>query len=131
MGVRAGIAVLCLIGLYASAFMLRKYERARGGGLTEPSVVTSSRARVGLVPNASVGLIFYAIMLALTPLLTPVHHFALTAALIACALASVASLYLAYSLLFVTRLPCVYCWTGHVINWTLLALVIWIYRTPQ
>jgi hypothetical protein len=26
---------------------------------------------------------------------------------------------LAYSLLFVTRMPCVYCWTSHVVNWAL------------
>jgi uncharacterized membrane protein len=26
---------------------------------------------------------------------------------------------LAYSLLFVTRMPCTYCWTSHAINWTL------------
>ena len=33
------------------------------------------------------------------------------------------SLYLAYSLLFVTRMPCLYCWTSHAVNWLLPLLI--------
>ena len=33
------------------------------------------------------------------------------------------SAYLAYSLLVVTRMSCTYCWTGHVVNWSLIVLV--------
>jgi hypothetical protein len=27
-------------------------------------------------------------------------------------------------LLFITRMPCAFCWTGHAVNWSLLALLI-------
>jgi uncharacterized membrane protein len=45
------------------------------------------------------------------------------AALAAAAAAAAFSAYLAYSLLFVTRMPCVYCWTSHVVNFSLILLV--------
>jgi uncharacterized membrane protein len=44
--------------------------------------------------------------------------------LAAAAGAAAFSAYLAYSLLFVTRMPCVYCWTGHVVNWSLVLLAV-------
>jgi uncharacterized membrane protein len=40
-------------------------------------------------------------------------------------LAAATSAVLAYSLLFVTRRECSYCWTSHVVNWCLLALCAW------
>ena len=46
-------------------------------------------------------------------------------------LAAAMSLYLAYSLLFVTRMPCPYCWTSHVANWALAVLVFLAgFRSP-
>ena len=128
LGLRVSIVALCLSGLYASFFMLRKYLRAQRGELDEPSVVTSPRARVTRVPNAFIGLVYYSLLLALTPFLSGAHPLAVHAAFIAGAMAAIASVYLAYSLLFVTRMPCVYCWTGHVVNWTLLVLLIWLER---
>jgi uncharacterized membrane protein len=126
---RALIVILCLVGLYVSFFMLRKYIRAQRGQLDEPSVVTSARAKVARVPNAMIGLVYYAFMLLLTPFLSRNYPIVMDAALIAALAAAVSSLYLAYSLLFVTRMPCRYCWTGHVINWSLLGLVIVIARS--
>ena len=126
--VRACIVALCLIGLYVSFFMLRKYVRAQRGQLDEPSVVSSPRARITRVPNAFVGLVYYSLLLALTPFLTWAYPLAVHAALAAGLVAALASIYLAYSLLFVTRMPCGYCWTGHVVNWTLLALLVWLER---
>jgi uncharacterized membrane protein len=41
--------------------------------------------------------------------------------------AAVTSLVLAYSLLFITRRSCPYCWTSHVVNWTLLLLYGWLF----
>jgi len=125
----AGIVALCLAGLYVSSFMLRKYVRAKRGQLDEPSVVTSPRAKIGRVPNAMIGLVYYALILLLTPFLSPAHPAVILAALIAALVAAVSSLYLAYSLVFVTRMPCRYCWTGHVINWSLLGLVVVISRS--
>jgi len=120
---RVTTLLLCALGLYVSAFMLRKTMRLARGGGSEPSVVQSPRARVaGGVPNALLGLFYYA-ALALASLLWAVPGvwpLGVAAALGAAGF----SAYLAYSLLFVTRMACAYCWTGHVVNWMLLALVL-------
>lgn len=117
------ILLLCGVGLYASAFMARKAARGARGELAEPSVVSSPRARsFGKTSNAAIGCVYYA-ALALATLafgFAPVWWLSLAAALGAAAF----SLYLAYSLLFITKMPCVYCWTSHVVNWTLVALVL-------
>jgi uncharacterized membrane protein len=120
--VRVTVLLLCGLGLYASAFMLRKTLRGARGELSEPSVVQTSRARaLGGTPNAAVGLAYYACLAAASFFLAwpPVWWVALAASVGAAAF----SAYLAYSLLFVTRMPCVYCWTSHVVNWTLPVLV--------
>lgn len=102
--------------------MLRKQIRGDHGELREASVVLTPRAKATGVPNSLLGLIFYVAILLLTPFLSSatVWVFALAASVLAAAL----SVYLAYSLLFVTRMPCAYCWAGHVINWLLLALLV-------
>ena len=115
--------LLCGIGLYVSAFMARKSQRASRGELTEASVVETSRARVaGGVPNAAIGIAYYAMLAVATPFLA--IPLVWLASLAAAAAAAAFSAYLAYSLLFVTRMPCVYCWTSHAINVALLALLI-------
>ena len=120
---RVTTLLLCALGLYVSAFMLRKTVRATRGQVAEPSVVQTPRARVaGGVPNALLGLCYYA-ALAIASLLWAVPGVWPLGALAALGAAGF-SAYLAYSLLFVTRMPCVYCWTGHVVNWLLLALVL-------
>jgi uncharacterized membrane protein len=128
MALRAIITVLCGVGLYASLFMLRKGAAAARGELTERSVVQSARARLfGGLPNALLGAVYYpalavaiwlaASRLTLTLLLVPVLAAALT------------SVILAYSLLFITRMPCVYCWTSHAINWSLALCVVLLLLT--
>ncbi len=115
---RDTVLLLCGVGLYASAFMLRKTLRAARGGLSEPSVVQTSRARaLGGVPNAALGLAYYASLAAASFFFAwpAVWWAGLTAALGAAAF----SAYLAYSLLWVTRMPCAYCWTSHAVNWAL------------
>jgi uncharacterized membrane protein len=126
---RGLIVILCLAGLYVSLFMLRKYIRAKRGELDEPSVVTTPRAKIVRVPNAMIGLVYYGLVLLLTPFLSPAYPLAIDVALIVAVAAAVSSVYLAYSLLFVTRMPCRYCWTGHIINWSLLVLVIVLSRS--
>jgi len=121
--VRFTVLLLCGVGLYASAFMLRKARRAARGELAEPSVVQTARASaLGGTPNAAVGLAYYACLAAATLLFSwpPAWWAGFAASLGAAAF----SAYLAYSLLFVTRMPCVYCWTGHVVNWTLPVLIL-------
>jgi uncharacterized membrane protein len=119
---RVLITVLCGVGLYASLFMLRKSNRAERGELSEPSVVQTPRARLfGGVPNALLGACYY-------PALAIAVWIAGTewelASILAIALAAAGvSIVLAYSLLFVTRMPCVFCWTSHAINWCLAICV--------
>jgi uncharacterized membrane protein len=121
--IRIGILLLCAVGLYASAFMYRKSQRAARGALSEPSVVESPRARAaGGVPNAAIGLLYYAGLAAATAFLSIPLVWA--GALAASLLAAAFSLYLAYSLLFVTRMPCVYCWTSHAANIALPILLL-------
>jgi uncharacterized membrane protein len=116
------ITVLCGVGLYASLFMLRKSIRAERGELTEPSVVQTSRARLfGGAPNALLGTCYYP-ALALAVWLAGTQWE--MAGILAIALfAAAVSLILAYSLLFITRMPCVYCWTSHTVNWSLALCV--------
>ncbi len=117
------VLLLCAAGVYASAFMARKAGRAARGALSEPSVVETPRARLfGGVSNAAIGLVYYLALAAALPFLDRplVWGAAFAAALAAAAM----SVYLAYSLLFVTRRPCAFCWTSHAINWALVVLLI-------
>jgi uncharacterized membrane protein len=115
--------LLCGIGLYASAFMASKAARAARGELDEPSVVQTPRARlVGGVPNGLIGAAYYAALALSLPFLD--RPLVWTADLAAAVAAALLSLYLAYSLLWVTRRPCIFCWTSHLANWALLILLL-------
>ena len=118
MTLRLVITVLCGVGLYAALFMLRKTARARRGELAEPSVVQSGRARLfGGIPNALLGAVYYpAFGIAVWFVDRP---WQIVSLLIISLVAASVSCVLAYSLLFVTRMPCIYCWTSHAVNWTL------------
>ncbi len=120
MVVRTVITVLCGVGLYASLFMLRKSIRAAQGAIRGPSVVKSPRAQLFGVPNSLLGLLYYpAVALTVWFVHSPV---AAAVLLVAVFFAAATSVVLAYSLLFVTRLACPYCWTSHAVNWALLLL---------
>ena len=130
--VEGTILLLCGVGLYASAFMTRKALRGARGELSEPSVVLTARARsLGGTPNAAIGLAYYAALalavaarMAIPALETSVWGVVLWALILAASgAAAMLSLTLACSLLFVTRMPCVYCWTSHIVNWLLVPLV--------
>ena len=117
------ILTLCVVGLYVSIAMQAKAVRARRGTIAEPSVVQTPRATVlGRVPNSAIGIAYYA-LLAIAAFFLDVPAVRL-GAVAAATLAAAMSVYLAYSLLFVTRMPCANCWTGHVVNWLLLALLL-------
>jgi uncharacterized membrane protein len=117
------ILALCAVGLYVSLRMQGKIQRASRGELTEPSVVQTPRAvLVGRTPNSTIGIAYYALLAGASFFLSgPLVH---AVALVAAVLAALMSVYLAYSLLFVTNMPCAYCWTGHVVNWLLLAILL-------
>jgi uncharacterized membrane protein len=123
------ITLLCCIGLYAAIFMQDKAQRADRGELGEPSVVQRPLARmVGGIPNSAFGIAYYVLMLPAAWLIgNPAVWWV---AFAATAAASVVSAILAYSLLFQTRMPCPFCWTGHAVNWTLLALLLF-FRPPH
>lgn len=122
------ITVLCGVGLYASLFMLAKTRRAERGLLTETSVVQTPRARLyGGVPNAALGAAYYVALAAAVWLVRSPAGAAVV--LVAVAFAAITSAVLAYSLLFVTRRACPYCWTGHAINWSLAFLTPWLFKT--
>lgn len=123
--VRLIISVLCAVGFYASVFMLRKSVADARGMLREPSVVQSPRARLfGGVPNALIGMLYYPALAAVS---WAGHGLAVLAVAEAAALAAAAvSVYLAYSLTYVTRKSCPYCWSAHAVNWALAATVPWL-----
>ncbi|PZR58299.1 MAG: hypothetical protein DLM50_04080 [Candidatus Meridianibacter frigidus] len=127
LAIRLIMTALCALGLYASVFMLRKARLGAQGQLAEPSVVQRPAARLFFgVSNAAFGIAFYVISAALIWIGTP---WATPALLIAVGLAALTSVYLAYSLLFVTRMPCPFCWTGHFVNWLLaLGAILLLHR---
>jgi len=129
MVVRGLITLLCGVGLYTSLFMLRKSRRAERGEVRGPSVVKTPRAHLFGVQNSFVGAIFYPALAVAVWVAPP--GLALAVVLAAALFAAGTSAYLAYSLLFVTRRECPYCWTAHGVNWALLVLVGWLFARPS
>ncbi len=122
LAVRIAITLLCAVGFYASVFMLRKSIADARGLLREASVVQSPRARIFAgVPNAALGCAYYPALAAVSWL--PFRPLQI-AALVVAAVAALTSAYLAYSLLFVTRRSCLYCWCSHIVNFLLLLICI-------
>lgn len=120
------ITALCALGLYASVFMFRKTLRARSGALAEPSVVQRPAAELLFgVPNSAFGIAYYLLLGMAVWVATGWLWITVLAAVTAAALMSV---WLAYSLLYRTRMPCPYCWTSHAINWLLVLLVVALYK---
>jgi uncharacterized membrane protein len=123
--VKGIITLLCGVGLYASLFMLSKSRRAARGEVKGPSVVKTSRAHLFGVPNSLLGAVYYpAVAVAAWFVHGRVPELVL---LIATLFASATSVVLAYSLLFITRRECPYCWTSHAINWSLTLLCGWLF----
>ncbi|MBV8637493.1 MAG: vitamin K epoxide reductase family protein [Candidatus Eremiobacteraeota bacterium] len=120
---RVVITVLCGVGLYASLFMLAKTRRAERGELTQPSVVQTPRARLlAGIPNAAFGMVYYVVLGVAVWFARVPWELAVLA--IAALAAAAMSAILAYSLLFVTRMPCPYCWTSHAVNGVLAIVTI-------
>jgi len=124
---RVIITVLCGVGLYASLFMLRKSNRDAQGLLAEPSVVQTPRARLlAGAPNAAFGVAYYPLLaVAVWP---AVAAWQIEVLLAISLVAGAVSAVLAYSLLFITKMPCAFCWTSHGINWALIAALLSLLR---
>lgn len=123
------IFVLSLAGLWISVYFTGVYYQwfrpdvfwiPRVCQLKEASCMTvlgTPRAKLFGIPNSIFGIALY-LYLILDLFFFPPH-----VALILLGFATLRSIYLAYSLLFVTRIPCPLCFTTHVINLTLFFLV--------
>ena len=82
-------------------------------------IVDTPRAKIFGIPNSVFGIGLYSyLILSIFVYLPPVM------AILLLAFAVVRSIYLAYSLIFVTKIPCPLCFTSHVINIILLLLVL-------
>lgn len=98
-------------------------------------VLETPRAKLFGIPNSVFGIVLYA-YLALLFLPVPLKGTGTfwgtgtlfwNLAVVATALAGLRSLYLAYSLIFVTKVPCPLCFTSHVIN-LILFIYLWLGR---
>jgi uncharacterized membrane protein len=130
---RAVVALLCCIGLYAAQHMYQKSRRAERGELDEPSIVEEPHARLFFgQPNSLFGCLYFPLLLVgvvLYALLA--SHGARSAlvvrwfVLVALATATGSTIFLAYSLVAVTKRECPFCWTSHVVNVLLFLTVPW------
>jgi len=125
MVMRTVITLLCGVGLYVSLFMLNKSRRAARGEVKGPSVVKTPRAHLFGVPNSLLGTIYYPALAAAVWLAR--GNIAQSLLLVAMLGAAATSAYLAYSLLYITRRECPYCWTSHAVNWSVLVLGWWLF----
>ena len=112
----------CAVGAWVSLAMLRRTLQADRGLLREPSIVSQPEARLFFgIPNAGLGIAYYAFMgIAVWRL----AHFGL-AALIAASLALAVSVYLSYRLV-TQHLTCRNCWTAHVVNVLIIVAVLFL-----
>jgi uncharacterized membrane protein len=123
--IKGVITLLCGVGLYASLFMLDKSRRAARGEIQGPSVVKTPRAHLFGVPNSLLGVLYYPAVSVAVWLVT--GQIAAIVLLAAAAFAAATSAVLAYSLVYVTRRECPYCWASHAVNWCLLLLCGWLF----
>lgn len=82
------------------------------------TVLGTPRAKLFGIPNSVFGIALYLY------LLVDLFSFPPQVAFVFLALALARSIFLAYSLLFVTRIPCPLCFTGHGINLVLFLIVL-------
>ena len=88
------------------------------------SIVFTPRARVFGLPNSILGQVFYLALMAGVwsnfALTSPVYYLLICASL----LTVLVGLFLTYSLLFLTRVPCKLCFTSHAINLIIFILLV-------
>src|SRR5471032_1264798 len=116
------IIACCIVGLLASRTMHGKAQADLRGELHETSVVQTPRARLfGGIDNALIGLAYYpAVAIASFFLFEP---FVRIAALVAAGAAAAVSLYLLYSLLFITKMKCTNCMLAHAMNFLIVIML--------
>ena len=127
--IEISIAILSAAGLWLSIYFCGLYYRwfspdvpwvpkvCRIGTGECASVVDTPRAKLFGIPNSVFGLGLYSYLILSLWFLPQEPALALIVT------AVLRSLYLAYSLLFVTRTPCVLCFASHLIDLVLAGLV--------
>ena len=132
---------MALVGLAAAGLLISSYFTAvayrwmrpdarwippfcRLGEATCASIVFTPEARVFGVPNSLLGQAYYASLLAGVPAGALDEPWLRTAWLAASLVTVGMGLYLTWSLLFVTRVACVLCFTSHAINAVILGLLV-------
>lgn len=122
------ISILSFLGLWISIYFTGVYYKWFAPSvfwvppvcrLTEKSclsVLQTPRAKIFGVPNSVFGILVYSYLLLFG------GHFSPVIALSLLFFAFARSVYLAYSLIFVTKIPCALCFTTHVINLTLFSI---------
>ena len=83
------------------------------------NVLDTPRAKIFGVPNSAFGIFVYGYLLFSS------HFFPPHAGLVLLAFALGRSIYLAYSLIFVTKIPCKLCFASHAINPSLFLIFAW------
>jgi uncharacterized membrane protein len=83
------------------------------------NVIGTPRAKMFGIPNSAFGIVLYTYLLIDIFFLFPP-----AIALVGLTLALARSIYLAYSLIYVTKIPCPLCFTTHVINLILFLIVL-------
>lgn len=82
------------------------------------TILDTPRAKLFGYPNSLFGIFLYAY------LILDLIFFPPEIALVLLALAVLRSVYLAYSLIYVTKIPCPLCFTSHAINLILFLMVL-------
>lgn len=116
------ILILCAAGLGVSgiAWRGRNAALAADPAVRRDSVFGTPHAAIGPIPNAALGVVFYAAVAAVTlwfPALKPL-------ALVAAGAAVAYGVYLVYVLRRVLRTHCRVCYTGHAVNAALFVALL-------
>jgi uncharacterized membrane protein len=124
------VLILSLIGLWISVYFTGVYYQwfqpnvfwiPQVCQLKQSScmmIIDTPRAKLFGTPNSVFGIGLYAYLI-----LNLSVYFPPIVALILLSFAVIRSIYLAYSLIFITKVPCPLCFTSHIINIILLVLV--------
>jgi uncharacterized membrane protein len=122
------VIVCCVVGFIASRTMHVKAEADRRGDLREASVVQSPRARLfGGIDNAMIGLAYYpAVATASFFFAVPIIRIS---TLVAASAAMAVSIYLLYSLFFITKMRCTNCVLANATNIVIMCGLIGLATT--
>jgi uncharacterized membrane protein len=136
---RAVLFLLALLGLGIATYFTGVAYRlippdarfiprvCRLGEDTCRKVVDTPRARVFGLPNSLLGMLYYLALMALAAAGGADEKLELAYRLVAWGTVAL-GVFLTYSLLFITRVPCVLCFTSHALNLVIAIILTWVWR---